>query len=84
MKTQVLDSKQISKMIKRMAYQIYESNFSEKELILVGIAGQGYELAKLIQSELEEILQYQNAINPTRIKQIETRGKRNYIETRQY
>ncbi|NDC30943.1 MAG: phosphoribosyltransferase, partial [Bacteroidetes bacterium] len=34
MKTQVLDSKQISKMIKRMAYQIYESNFSEKELIL--------------------------------------------------
>jgi pyrimidine operon attenuation protein/uracil phosphoribosyltransferase len=55
MKTQVLDSKQISKMIKRMAYQIYESNFSEKELILMGIAGQGYELAKLIQSELEEI-----------------------------
>jgi pyrimidine operon attenuation protein/uracil phosphoribosyltransferase len=40
MKTQVLDSKQISKMIKRMAYQIYESNFSEKELILIGIAGQ--------------------------------------------
>ncbi|MCX6185746.1 MAG: phosphoribosyltransferase family protein [Bacteroidetes bacterium] len=55
MKTQVLDSKQISKMIKRMAYQIYESNFSEKELILVGISGQGYELAKLIQTELEGI-----------------------------
>ncbi len=55
MKTQVLDNAQISKIIKRMAYQIYEQNFNEKEIILVGIISQGYELAKLIHAELASI-----------------------------
>ena len=53
--TEVLDHNQVSTRIKRMAWQIYESNSSNSEVILAGIGGQGYFLAQKIADILREI-----------------------------
>jgi pyrimidine operon attenuation protein / uracil phosphoribosyltransferase len=54
-KTLVLSDEQIRKKISRMAYEIYENNFDEKNLVLAGVDGQGYVLAELLQKELTAI-----------------------------
>jgi pyrimidine operon attenuation protein/uracil phosphoribosyltransferase len=51
----ILDARQVKQKIRRMASEIYEHNFNEKSLIIAGIDGQGYTLAKLLSRELEEI-----------------------------
>jgi pyrimidine operon attenuation protein/uracil phosphoribosyltransferase len=51
----ILDSRQIAQKTKRIAYQIYESNSSEKEIILAGIQGNGMIFAKQIAGVLEEV-----------------------------
>ena len=51
----ILDHKQIAHKIKRMAYQIYETNSEEKEVILAGIKENGYVLAKKIKVQVEKI-----------------------------
>ena len=51
----ILDNTQINQKIKRIAYQIYESNSSEKEVIIAGIVGNGFTFSKKIASVLEEI-----------------------------
>lgn len=55
MKTEIVNHEQVQKIIKRMAYQIYERNFELKELILASINGQGNEVAKLLGEELKTI-----------------------------
>jgi len=54
MKDIILAHKQITHIIKRMAYQVYEDNISEEELIVAGVRGEGYILAQLIADELEK------------------------------
>jgi pyrimidine operon attenuation protein / uracil phosphoribosyltransferase len=54
-KTLILDKRQVRQKIKRMAYEIYEHNFKEKNIVLAGIDGQGYILAKLLAKEVEGI-----------------------------
>jgi len=51
----VLATGQVTSKIKRMAFEIYEHNFREKEVILAGIDGQGYILAGLLAKELETV-----------------------------
>jgi pyrimidine operon attenuation protein/uracil phosphoribosyltransferase len=51
----VLQDEQVHQKIRRMAYEIYENNFSEKIIVLAGIDGQGYALAQLLQKQLTEI-----------------------------
>ncbi|MFD1096589.1 phosphoribosyltransferase family protein [Salegentibacter chungangensis] len=51
----ILDTEQIKHKVKRIAYQIYESNINENEIILAGIADNGYRFAKLLKKELESI-----------------------------
>lgn len=51
----ILDHRQINHKIKRIAYQIYESNVEEQQIILAGIARSGFELAEKLQAELQEI-----------------------------
>jgi pyrimidine operon attenuation protein / uracil phosphoribosyltransferase len=53
----ILDHQQINRKIKRIAYQIYESNVEEQQIILAGIADSGYELARKLEKELQEISQ---------------------------
>lgn len=54
-RTQVLDHHQVRQKIRRMAFQVYESNFAEKSVVIAGIDGQGYALAREIARELEDV-----------------------------
>ena len=51
----ILSSIQIEQKIKRIAYQIYESNSSEKEIVVAGIIGNGYIFAEKIVTILQQI-----------------------------
>ncbi len=54
-KTIILNNEQIRHKTKRIAYQIYESNINEREVIIAGINGNGYIFAQKIKEELTEI-----------------------------
>jgi pyrimidine operon attenuation protein/uracil phosphoribosyltransferase len=51
----LLDAIQTNQKVRRIAYQIYENNFSEKEIVIAGILGEGFILAQLIATELTKI-----------------------------
>ena len=51
----ILNHQEIDHKIKRIAYQIYESNVEQKEIVLAGIYSNGYVLAEKIKQQLEEI-----------------------------
>lgn len=53
--TLILTNHQIEQKINRMAYQVYEHNSEETEIVLAGIMNSGYEFAKKIKTVLEEI-----------------------------
>ncbi|ALI99691.1 phosphoribosyltransferase family protein [Rufibacter tibetensis] len=55
LENRILDHHQILQKIKRMAFEIYEQNFEEKQLVLAGIHENGYFLAELLAKELREI-----------------------------
>jgi len=54
-KTLILDERQVQQKIKRMAFEIYEHNFNEKNIVVAGIEGQGYILAKLLTKQVQQI-----------------------------
>ncbi|MEI8136388.1 MAG: phosphoribosyltransferase family protein [Bacteroidota bacterium] len=54
-KIKILDTLQIDQKLSRLAYEIYENNFSEKELLLVGIDGNGYKVANHLCEKLKKI-----------------------------
>lgn len=51
----ILNSKQIQQKIDRMAYQVWEDNMNETELVIAGIAECGFVLGKRIRTVLEKI-----------------------------
>lgn len=51
----ILNAKQIQQKIDRIAYQVYEDNFEEKELVLAGIVSRGYTLAQRLKKVIEKI-----------------------------
>ncbi|MBQ4822654.1 phosphoribosyltransferase family protein [Aquimarina sp. MMG016] len=51
----ILTHEQIQHKIKRIAYQIYESNVNETEIVIAGIAKNGFVFAKRLKDILEEI-----------------------------
>lgn len=60
-KAKILDHHQISRKLNRMAYEVYEKNYGEKELLLVGIEGNGYKVA-------ERLLEILTKISPLKVK----------------
>jgi pyrimidine operon attenuation protein / uracil phosphoribosyltransferase len=54
-KTLVLNKLQIEQRINKLAYQVYEDNFEEKEIIIAGIMNSGYVLAERIAETLKKI-----------------------------
>lgn len=54
-KNLVLEDDQVRQKIRRMAYEIFENNFSEEKIVLAGIDGQGHSLALLLGKELSAI-----------------------------
>lgn len=55
MKEVILTHDQITHILRRMAFQILESNANETELTIAGIDGSGYLLAQKIASELDKV-----------------------------
>jgi len=55
MKVKILDSILLDKKVKRLAWEIFENNLNEKEIVFVGIAQRGLELAKRLKKHLDEI-----------------------------
>ena len=53
--TLILNSKQIEQKINRIAYEIYENNYDEKDIVIAGIGGNGYLLAKRIADVVQNI-----------------------------
>jgi pyrimidine operon attenuation protein/uracil phosphoribosyltransferase len=51
----ILSHNEINHKIKRIAYQIYECNVDEKEIILAGIESNGYILAKKLKTAIKKI-----------------------------
>jgi pyrimidine operon attenuation protein / uracil phosphoribosyltransferase len=51
----ILNHQDIENVTNRIAYQIYETFINDKELTLVGIVGNGYIFAKMIESKLKQI-----------------------------
>ena len=74
----ILTNEQINNKTRRIAYQIYESNCNEKEIIIAGINGNGYIFAKNIAkilndiSELKVVLCEVNIDKKNPIKEITT------------
>lgn len=52
---QILDGPALLQKIRRIAFQIFENNFEESEIIIAGIVGEGYSLAKLLCQNILEI-----------------------------
>jgi len=71
----ILSHNEINHKIKRIAYQIYESNSNETEVILAGIDSNGYILAKKLKTVLSKI----SPINPILCKV--SINKKNPLET---
>lgn len=55
MQNKILSHDQIQHKVRRIAYQIFEANVSEKEIIIAGIDGGGLNFAKKIQGVLQDI-----------------------------
>ena len=51
----ILNHEDIQNKIRRIAYQIYESNVDENEIILAGVALNGYVIAERLKNILEEV-----------------------------
>lgn len=51
----IMDLPQTLQKIRRIAYEVYEQNFEEQEIVVAGIQGQGYEMGKLLAKEIKQI-----------------------------
>jgi len=61
-KNLILTKKQIQQRIKRLAFEILEHNFKEKEIVFAGIYDKGYAFAKLLEKELKTISDIQTTL----------------------
>lgn len=66
-KLQILDSAAITQKVRRMAYEIVEDCYDDKELVLVGIEPNGYQFARLLKSEIEKIQNQKVELFPLKI-----------------
>lgn len=60
--TLLLDKQQTLQKIKRIAFEIYENNFQEEEIVLAGIYDKGYLFARILQQELTSIAPLQTTL----------------------
>ena len=88
MKNKILNTDQIKKIVKRIAYQIHENNLDYPEIILIGVHKNGYTLAEKINKELKQISKSNiklvsikiNKKNP--LEEIELDCKKEYLKNK--
>lgn len=73
-KATILNKEQIKQKINRLAYQVYEENYDEKEMLVIGIADRGAILAKRLVKKLKAISDIKITLSEIKI------NKRNPIE----
>ena len=61
-KIQILDIKAVNQKLNRLAWQVYEHNSNEKEIIVVGIANRGLKIAKQLAKNIESISKIKTTI----------------------
>lgn len=54
-KVKILNTEQIRQKINRLAYEVYESNYGEKSMLIVGIDGNGFKVAGMLADKLKQI-----------------------------
>ncbi|MEO1031552.1 MAG: phosphoribosyltransferase family protein [Bacteroidota bacterium] len=70
-KNTILSHKEIEHKIRRIAYQIYESNVNETHIIIAGIDDNGYILAKKIKQQLDKISDIESTLCRVKIDKTE-------------
>jgi pyrimidine operon attenuation protein/uracil phosphoribosyltransferase len=88
LKNKILNTNQIKKIVKRIAYQIHENNLEYPEIILIGVHKNGYTLAEKINKELKQISKSNiklvsikiNKKNP--LEEIELDCKKKYLKNK--
>ncbi len=89
-RTIILNQEQITQKINRIAHQIWEEHYNEKELILLGITGEGYQFAKQTAAILKKvskkkislgkiIIDKKNPFLPPALQDIDDKGCRNKV-----
>ncbi|MCF8277505.1 MAG: phosphoribosyltransferase [Flavobacteriales bacterium] len=66
-KTLVLNQTQVNQKIDRLAFQIYENHYNETEIIIAGIAGNGFILAKLLKERLANFTNMKVTLVPVNV-----------------
>ena len=61
-KMKILGQTQIAQKIKRMAFEIVERNLFEDAIIIAGISGNGYEVAKRLNTETKRVKQFETQL----------------------
>ena len=56
MKTEVLNHNQILRICNRFAFQIVENSSDINEILIIGIKSKGYEIAKIVKKQIENIV----------------------------
>ena len=56
MKTEVLNHNQILRICNRFAFQIVENSSDINEILIIGIKSKGYEIAKIVKKQVENIV----------------------------
>jgi len=54
-KKRILNNEEIQQKINRIAFQIYEDNYTEKEIVIVGLSKKGYLFAERIAQQLKTV-----------------------------
>ena len=65
--TIVLNKQQINQKIDRLAFQIHENHYNEKEIIIAGIAGKGFTLAELLAARLAKLSDVKVTLVPVQV-----------------
>ena len=66
-KTRILDANQVNQKLIRLAWQVYEHNADEQEIIVVGIAERGFVLAKKLARYIEKISNIKTLVTQVRL-----------------
>ena len=67
LKTLILSALQVEQKIERIAHQILEKNYDEKEIVLIGIANRGYLIAEKINTALQHITEIKVTLHKLKI-----------------
>lgn len=64
----ILNEHQILQKIKRIAIEILERNYTEEEIVLVGVNTNGYHLAEMLGNEIKKVSQVNTILTSIRVK----------------